>query len=58
VRSFSAPIRPVVTTSSGHPVEGRGKTESLHLGEGPRASGEAWGMMVGRNGNRAQALFL
>jgi hypothetical protein len=50
-RSFSDPIRPVVATSSGPPVEGRSKTESPHLGEGPHASGEAWGTVVGRGGN-------
>jgi hypothetical protein len=56
--SFSAPIWPVVATSDGPPVEGRGKTESLHLGEGPRARGEAWEMVVGRGGNGPRALFL
>jgi hypothetical protein len=57
-RSFSAPIQPVVVTSCGPLVEGRGKTELPHLGERPRASGEAWGTVVGRSGNGAQALFL
>ncbi len=57
-RSFSAPIRPVVAISGGALVEGWGNTASPHLGEGPRASGEAWGMVVGRDGNGAQALFL
>jgi hypothetical protein len=54
----SAPIQPVVVTSSGPLVEWRGKMESPHLGKGSRASGEAWGMVVGRDGNGAQALFL
>jgi hypothetical protein len=57
-RSFSTPIRPVVATSSGPPIEGRGKTELPHLGEGPCASGEAWGTVVGRGGNGARVLFL
>jgi hypothetical protein len=39
VRIF-APIWPVVATSGGHPVEGRGKTESPHLDEGAHASGK------------------
>jgi hypothetical protein len=57
-RSFSAPIWPVVAISGGPPVEGRGKMESLHLGEGPRASGEACETLVGCDGNGVRALFL
>jgi hypothetical protein len=57
VRS-STPIQLVVVTSSGPLVEWWGKMESPHLGKGPHASGEAWGMVVGRDGNGAQALFL
>jgi hypothetical protein len=34
------------------------KTESSHLGDGPCASGEAWGMMIGHSGNGARALLL
>jgi hypothetical protein len=48
----------MVATSDGPPVEGRGKMESPHLSEGPRASGEAWGTVVGHGGNVARALFL
>jgi hypothetical protein len=40
-RSFYVLIWPVVVTSGGPPVEGRGKMESPHLDEGPRASREA-----------------
>jgi hypothetical protein len=47
VRSFFAPIRPVVATSSGPSVKGRGRMESPHLGEGPRACGEAWERWLG-----------
>jgi hypothetical protein len=57
-RTFSAPICPVVVTSGGPPVESRGKTQSPHLSEGPRASGEAWGTVVGCGGNGVRALFL
>jgi hypothetical protein len=49
-RSFSAPIRPVVAIFDGALVEGWGKTVSAHLGEGPRASGEAWETVAGRGG--------
>jgi hypothetical protein len=34
------------------------KTESSHLGDGPCASGEAWGTTIGRGGNGARALLL
>jgi hypothetical protein len=56
-RSFSAPIRPVVAISSGALVEGWGNTASPHLGEGPRASGEAWETVAGRGGEGVRALF-
>jgi hypothetical protein len=56
-RSFPTAIRPLVVTSAGPPVEGRGKMASLHLGECPHASREAWGMVVGHGGNGDQALF-
>jgi hypothetical protein len=57
-RSFSVLIWSVVVTSGGPPVEGRGKMESPHLGEGTRASREAWGTVVGRGSNGVRALFL
>jgi hypothetical protein len=57
-RSFSAPIWPVVAISGGPPVEGRGKMESPHLGEGPHASGESWGTMVGCGGNGVSSSVL
>jgi hypothetical protein len=55
--SFSAPIRPVVEISGGALVEGWGNTASPHLGEGPRASGEAWKMVAGRGDEGVRALF-
>jgi hypothetical protein len=55
--SFSAPIAAVVVTFRGPPVEWRGKMESPHLGEGPCASGQAWGTVVRHCGNAARALF-
>jgi hypothetical protein len=56
-RSFSAPIRPVVAISGGALVEGWGKTVLPHLSEGPRASGEAWETVAGRDGEGVRALF-
>jgi hypothetical protein len=56
-RSFSAPIRSVVAISGGALVEGWGKTTSPHLGEGPRASGEAWETVAGRDDEGVRALF-
>jgi hypothetical protein len=56
-RSFSTPIRSVVAISGGALVEGWGNTASSHLGEGPRASGEAWETVVGRGGEGVRALF-
>jgi hypothetical protein len=56
--SISAPIRPVVAISGGALVEGWGKTASLHLGEGPRASGEAWETVAGRGGEGCELYFL
>jgi hypothetical protein len=57
VRSFSAPIHPVVAISGGALVEGWGNTASPHLGEGSRASREAWEMVAGRGGEGVRALF-
>jgi hypothetical protein len=44
-------------SSGGALVEGWGNTASPHLGEGPRASGEAWETVVGRGGEGVRALF-
>jgi hypothetical protein len=51
-RSFSAPIRPVVLWS-----RAGAKRHRAHLGEGPRASGEAWETVAGRSGEGVRALF-
>jgi hypothetical protein len=55
--SFSAPIHPVVAISGGALVEGWGNTTSPHLGEGPRASGEAWETVAGHGGEGVRAQF-
>jgi hypothetical protein len=56
-RSFSAPIRPVVAISGGALVKGYGNTASPHLCERPRASGEAWKTVAGRDGEGVRPLF-
>jgi hypothetical protein len=56
-RSFSAPIHPVVAISGGALVEDWGNTALPHLGEGPRASEEAWETVAGRNSEGVRALF-
>jgi hypothetical protein len=53
--SFSAPIRPVVAISGDALVEGWGNTASPHLGEGPRASGEACKTVAGRGGEGGES---
>jgi hypothetical protein len=57
VRSFSTLIHPVVAISGGALVEGWGNMATPHLGEGPRASGEAWEMVAGCGGEGVRALF-